>query len=168
MITKVLRWRMVYNYSRPGRVWQVTSPLGTGKWLTFFYSVDDNQSATLQNGLLYKQLYKAAKKFWKTFQSQASRNYLQVVKYPDADPRDPGLEYEVAGSGYETFAPPFGCMWSHKVAYGQCRLPAENSAAERKKDSKIQKKITFCQQVRHSSGHGSLFSLLEEYWIRTR
>jgi hypothetical protein len=27
------------NYSRPGRVWYVTSQLGTGKPLTFFYSV---------------------------------------------------------------------------------------------------------------------------------
>ncbi len=28
------------NYSRPGRVWSVTSRLGTGKRLTLFYSVD--------------------------------------------------------------------------------------------------------------------------------
>jgi hypothetical protein len=29
------------NYSPPGRVWLVTSRLGTRKWLTFFYSVPD-------------------------------------------------------------------------------------------------------------------------------
>jgi hypothetical protein len=28
-----------FNYFRPGRVWLATSRLGTGKWLTFFYSV---------------------------------------------------------------------------------------------------------------------------------
>jgi hypothetical protein len=28
------------NYSRTGRVWSVTSRLGTGKWLTLFYSVE--------------------------------------------------------------------------------------------------------------------------------
>jgi hypothetical protein len=28
-----------FNYSRPGRVWLVTSRLGTGKSFTFFYSV---------------------------------------------------------------------------------------------------------------------------------
>jgi hypothetical protein len=28
-----------FNYSRPRRVWLVTSRLGTGKTLTFFYSV---------------------------------------------------------------------------------------------------------------------------------
>jgi hypothetical protein len=27
-------------FSRPERVWSVTSRLGTGKWLTLFYSVD--------------------------------------------------------------------------------------------------------------------------------
>ncbi len=31
--------REYFNYSRPGRVWLVTSRLGTGKSLTFFYSV---------------------------------------------------------------------------------------------------------------------------------
>jgi hypothetical protein len=30
---------MFSNYSRPERVWLVTSRLGTGKRLTFFYSV---------------------------------------------------------------------------------------------------------------------------------
>jgi hypothetical protein len=29
----------VPNYSRPGKVWLVTSRLGTGKSITFFYSV---------------------------------------------------------------------------------------------------------------------------------
>jgi hypothetical protein len=30
-------------FSRPERVWSVTSRLGTGKWLTLFYSVADLQ-----------------------------------------------------------------------------------------------------------------------------
>jgi hypothetical protein len=31
--------RKLLNYSRPGRVWIVTVSLGTGKTITFFYSV---------------------------------------------------------------------------------------------------------------------------------
>ncbi len=31
-----LSGRKLFNYSRPGRVWLVTSRLGTEKWLTFF------------------------------------------------------------------------------------------------------------------------------------
>jgi hypothetical protein len=31
--------REQFNYSRPGRVWLVTSRLGTGKSINFFYSV---------------------------------------------------------------------------------------------------------------------------------
>jgi hypothetical protein len=30
---------LIFNYSWPGRVWLVTSQLGTGKSITFFYSV---------------------------------------------------------------------------------------------------------------------------------
>ncbi len=36
---QTLPGRELLNYSRPGRVWQVIFPLGTGKSLTFFYIV---------------------------------------------------------------------------------------------------------------------------------
>jgi hypothetical protein len=36
---ETLSGRELFNYSRPDRVWFVTSQLGTGKSLTFFYSV---------------------------------------------------------------------------------------------------------------------------------
>jgi hypothetical protein len=36
---QTLPGRELLNYSRPGRVWLVTSRLGTGKTITFFYSV---------------------------------------------------------------------------------------------------------------------------------
>ncbi len=36
---QTLPGREKLNYSRPGRVWSVTSRLRTGKWLTLFYSV---------------------------------------------------------------------------------------------------------------------------------
>jgi hypothetical protein len=36
---KTLPGRKLLNYSRPGRVWSVTSRLGTGKWQASFYSV---------------------------------------------------------------------------------------------------------------------------------
>ncbi len=32
-------------FSRPERVWSVTSRLGTGKWLTLFYSVGESEGA---------------------------------------------------------------------------------------------------------------------------
>jgi hypothetical protein len=38
-LTKLSVAGKYFNYSRPGRVWSVTSCLGTGKPLTFFYSV---------------------------------------------------------------------------------------------------------------------------------
>jgi hypothetical protein len=38
---QTLTGREYLNYSRPGRVWLVTSRLGMGKWQTFFYSVAD-------------------------------------------------------------------------------------------------------------------------------
>ena len=38
-LTKLSLGRKKLNYSRPGRVWSVTSRLGTGKRLTLFYSV---------------------------------------------------------------------------------------------------------------------------------
>jgi hypothetical protein len=49
-----------FNYSRPGRVWLVTSRLGTGKWLTFFYSVET--PPPLQHVILWsrQQTYVAA------------------------------------------------------------------------------------------------------------
>jgi hypothetical protein len=31
--------RELLNYSRPGKVWLVTSRVGTGKTITFFYSI---------------------------------------------------------------------------------------------------------------------------------
>jgi hypothetical protein len=31
--------REKFNYSRPGKIWSVTSRLGTEKLITFFYSV---------------------------------------------------------------------------------------------------------------------------------
>jgi hypothetical protein len=36
---QTLHGREELNYSRPGRVWLVTSRLGTGNFITFFYSV---------------------------------------------------------------------------------------------------------------------------------
>jgi hypothetical protein len=36
---QTLPGRELFNYSRTGSVWYVTSQLGTGKLLTFFYSV---------------------------------------------------------------------------------------------------------------------------------
>ncbi len=36
---QTLLGREKLNYSRPGRVWYVTSRMGSGKLLTFFYSV---------------------------------------------------------------------------------------------------------------------------------
>ena len=39
-LTKLPPGQELLHYSRPGRVWLVTSRLGTGKSLTFFYSVD--------------------------------------------------------------------------------------------------------------------------------
>ncbi len=38
-LTKLSLAGKYFNYSRPGRVWSGTSCLGTGKPLTFFYSV---------------------------------------------------------------------------------------------------------------------------------
>jgi hypothetical protein len=38
-------------FSRPERVWSVTSRLGTGKWLTLFYSVPARQAT--QDGEIY-------------------------------------------------------------------------------------------------------------------
>ncbi len=35
-------------FSRPERVWSVTSRLGTGKWLTLFYSVGATQTPVVQ------------------------------------------------------------------------------------------------------------------------
>ncbi len=46
---QTLPGREKFNYSRPGRVWPVTSRLGTGKWQTFFYSVDSLWKAQLWN-----------------------------------------------------------------------------------------------------------------------
>ncbi len=39
-LTKLSLGGKKLNYSRPGRVWSVTSRLGTGKRLTLYYSVD--------------------------------------------------------------------------------------------------------------------------------
>jgi hypothetical protein len=39
VINQTLHGRELLNYSRPGRVWLVTSRLGTGKTITFYYSV---------------------------------------------------------------------------------------------------------------------------------
>jgi hypothetical protein len=44
-------WQEYLNYSRPGRVWSVTSRLGTGKWQTFFYSVVKTLIALKWNGI---------------------------------------------------------------------------------------------------------------------
>ncbi len=41
---QTLSGREKLNYSRPGRVWSVTSRLETGKRLTLFYSVDENET----------------------------------------------------------------------------------------------------------------------------
>ncbi len=40
-ITSMNSASVVVNYSRPGRVWSVASRMGTGKSITFFYSVKD-------------------------------------------------------------------------------------------------------------------------------
>ncbi len=43
-LTKLSLAGKYFNYSRPGRVWSVTSRLGTGNLLTFFYSVAPSPS----------------------------------------------------------------------------------------------------------------------------
>ncbi len=47
-LTKLSLGGKKLNYSRPGRVWSVTSRLGTGKRLTLFYNVQMKQCGSLE------------------------------------------------------------------------------------------------------------------------
>jgi hypothetical protein len=46
-------------FSRPERVWSVTSRLGTGKWLTLFYSVKNiSYKSSKQKEVSLKKVFK--------------------------------------------------------------------------------------------------------------
>jgi hypothetical protein len=45
------------GFSRPERVWSVTSRLGTGKWLTLFYSVANGKKGFWTSDRLQLQIY---------------------------------------------------------------------------------------------------------------
>jgi hypothetical protein len=49
-----------FVFSRPERVWSVTSRLGTGKWLTLFYSVERQTGRRKERREVKRQRRKAA------------------------------------------------------------------------------------------------------------
>jgi hypothetical protein len=65
-LTKLSLAGKYFNYSRPGRVWSVTSRLETGKQLTFFYSAH----------WLRKQIRAFVKSSLVVFKGLKIKNYL--------------------------------------------------------------------------------------------